>query len=61
MDIAAMSMDLASSRLQLAVNTSVTKKAMESAEITAEGLNKMLEAVERIQTAPSDCIIDVRA
>lgn len=59
MDIAAMSVSLASSRLGLAVGTSVTKKAMESAEINAEGLSKMIEAAKQIM--PDEHIIDVRA
>lgn len=59
MDIAAMSMNLATSRLQMEIGTSVTKKAMETAEINAEGLNKMIESMEAL--VPSDCLIDVRA
>lgn len=59
MDIAAMSMSLATNRLQMDVSTSVVKKAMESAEINAEGLVQMLEAAQ--QTLPSENIIDVRA
>lgn len=59
MDIAAMSMSLANSRLMMDVSTSVAKKAMESAEVSAEGINKMLEAVEHMM--PSEHIIDVRA
>lgn len=59
MDIAAMSMDLAISRLQMDVGTSVAKKVMDTAEINAEGLNKMIESVASL--VPSDCIIDVRA
>lgn len=60
MDIAAMSMSLANSRLMMDVSTAVTKKAMESAEISADGINKMLEAVEQ-QGAVGEHIIDVRA
>lgn len=60
MDIAAMSMSLASSRLAMDVSTSIAKKAMESAEVSAEGIDKMLEAVEQIMPS-SDHIIDVRA
>lgn len=59
MDIAALSMSMASSKLAVQVSTSVAKKAMESAEINAEGLNKMMEAVEQI--IPSDHIIDIKA
>lgn len=62
MDIAEMSMSLASSRLGMAVSTSIAKKAMDTVEMNAEGLNKMLEAVEQIeQVASSANIIDVRA
>lgn len=60
MDIAAMSMSLASSRLMMNVSTSVAKKAMESAEVSADGINKMLEAVEQMMPS-SENIIDVRA
>lgn len=60
MDIAAMSVSLASSRLMMNVSTSVAKKAMESAEVSADGINKMLEAVEQMMPS-SENIIDVRA
>lgn len=59
MDIAAMSMNLASIRFEMAASTSIAKKAMETVEVSAEGLDKMLEAVE--QMMPSGNIIDVRA
>lgn len=59
MDIAAMSMSLATSRLQMSVGTSMAKKAMETAEISMEGLEKMFETVEQVM--PSENIIDVRA
>lgn len=59
MDIAATSISLASLKLGMEVSTSVTKKAMESAEISMEAITKMLETVDQI--APSDSIIDVRA
>lgn len=63
MDIAAMSMSLASTKLAMSVSTSVAKKAMESAEVTAAGLNKMLEAVEQISPdiPIEQHIIDVKA
>ena len=60
MDIAAMSMSLANSRLAMNVSTSVAKKAMESAKISADGIDKMLEAVEQMMPS-SDHILDVRA
>ncbi len=59
MDVAATSMSLASLKLGLEVGASVTKKAMESAEVNMEGITEMLEAVD--QMIPSDSIIDVRA
>lgn len=59
MDIAAMSMSLATSRLSMEISTSITKKTMETAELNAEGLNKMFEAAEQI--IPGDNLIDVRA
>lgn len=59
MDVAATSMSLASLKLGLKVGASVTKKAMESAEVNMEGITEMLEAVD--QMIPSDSIIDVRA
>lgn len=62
MDIAEMSMSLASSRLGMAVSTSIAKKAMDTVEMNAEGLNKMLEAVEQIEQVVSSAnSIDVRA
>lgn len=63
MDIAAMSMSLASTKLAMSVSTSVAKKAMESAEVTAAGLNKMLETVEQISPdiPVEQHIIDVKA
>lgn len=63
MDIAAMSMSLSSAKLAMSVSTSVAKKAMESAEVTAAGLNKMLEAVEQISPdiPVEQHIIDVKA
>lgn len=52
MDIAAMSMDLASTRLQTSVGISLAKKVMETAEINAEGLTEMLEAVPNPASVP---------
>lgn len=60
MDIAAASMSLASLKLGMEVSTSVTKKAMESAETNTEAIVEMLEAVNQMNV-PSDNIIDVRA
>lgn len=60
MDIATASMSLASLKLGMEVSTSVTKKAMESAEMNAEAIVEMVEAVNQM-TVPSDNIIDVRA
>ncbi len=60
MDVAAASMSLANWKLGMAVGTSVTKKAMESAEMNAEALVEMLEVVDQIAVS-GDNIIDVRA
>lgn len=60
MDIAAASMSLANMKLGMAVSTSVTKKAMESAEMNAEAIVEMLEAVDQMSVS-GDNIIDVRA
>lgn len=59
MDIAAMSMDLANFKLGMEVGTSVSKKVMESAEVNAEVITEMIEAIN--QMVPSENIIDVRA
>lgn len=59
MDIAAMSMDMSSMRLQMDVGIAVAKKAMESSEINAAGLYKMIEAAQ--QQLPSEHLIDVKA
>lgn len=60
MDIAAASMSLANMKLGMAVGTSVTKKVMESAEMNAEAIVEMLEAVDQMAVS-ADNIIDVRA
>lgn len=59
MDIAAMSMSLADFKLGMQVGTSVSKKVMESAEVNAEVITEMLDAIN--QMVPSENIIDVRA
>ena len=59
MDIAATSMSLASFKLQLEVGTSVAKKVMDSAELNAEAITKMIDAVD--QMVQTENIIDVRA
>lgn len=59
MDIAAISMNLASTRLQLDVSTSVAKKVMESAEVNAQALTEMLEPVEQMMSG--EHIIDTYA
>jgi len=58
-DIAAMSMSLASSQLQMNVGLAVAKKTMETAETTAEGLLQMIEVAD--QAMPTGNIIDVKA
>ncbi len=59
MDIAATSMSLASFKIGMEVGASVTQKVMESAEINAQAITEMLEAID--QMVPSENIIDVRA
>lgn len=59
MDIAAMSMELASYKLGMEVGTSVSKKVMESAEVNAEVITEMIDAIEKM--TPSENLIDVRA
>lgn len=58
MDIAAMSMSLSSSKLQMQAGLAVTKKAMDVQEVVAGNMIDMLE-----QAAPpqSEHIIDVKA
>ena len=46
-DIAAMSMSLASNQLQRNVGMAVVKKAMETSEVAVEGLYKMIEEVDQ--------------
>ncbi len=58
-DIAAMSMSLASNQLQRNVGMAVVKKAMETSEVAVEGLYKMIEEVD--QAMPTGNIIDVKA
>ncbi len=58
-DIAAMSMSLASNQLQRNVGMAVVKKAMETNEVAVEGLYKMIEEVD--QAMPTGNIIDVKA
>ncbi len=43
MDIGAMSMDMSLARVQQSAGISVAKKAMDSQEVAAEGLLKMVE------------------
>lgn len=52
-------MSLASFKLQMEVGTSVAKKVMDTAELNAEAITKMIEAVD--QMVPTENIIDVRA
>lgn len=46
MDIAAMSIDLHNSNLQMNAGIAITKKAMDQAEVTAEGLMAMIPPVD---------------
>lgn len=43
MDIAAISMSLSSTKLQMGVGLSVAKKAMDQQQATADGLMKLIE------------------
>ncbi len=59
MDIAAMSMSLASSQLQMNIGLAMAKKTMETGEEMAEGLYQMMDAAA--QTVSNGHIIDVKA
>lgn len=61
MDIAATSMSLASLKLGMEVGVSVSKKVMESAEVNAEAITEMLEAIDQMAPSESTNLIDVRA
>ncbi|WP_077612125.1 YjfB family protein [Clostridium sp. Marseille-P2415] len=64
MDIAAMSMEMSSVRLQQSVGMSVIKKAMNSEEAEAAGLLEMADTALPQQQVPSDGvgqIMDARA
>jgi hypothetical protein len=61
MDIAATSMSLASLKIGLEVGASVSKKVMESAEVNAEAITEMLEAIDQMAPSESVNLIDVRA
>ena len=60
MDIAATSMSLASLKIGLEVGASVSKKVMESAEVNAEAITEMLEAIDQMAPSESVNLIDVR-
>ena len=61
MYIAATSMSLASLKIGLEVGASVSKKVMESAEVNAEAITEMLEAIDQMAPSESVNLIDVRA
>lgn len=61
MDIAATSMSPASLKIGLEVGASVSKKVMESAEVNAEAITEMLEAIDQMAPSESVNLIDVRA
>lgn len=61
MDIAATSMSLASLKIGLEVGASISKKVMESAEVNAEAITEMLEAIDQMAPSESVNLIDVRA
>ena len=56
MDIAAMSMELSSMKLQNNVGIAVAKKAMDQQEVQASGLMEMIQQA----APPSDHIIDIK-
>ena len=59
MDIAAMSMNLATSQLQRNLGLAVVKKAMETSELAAQELYQMIEKAD--QALPSEHLISVKA
>ena len=63
MDIAAMSMQLSSARIQQSVGISVAKKAMDSQETQASGLAEMMDtaASAQIPASAQGQIVDVEA
>lgn len=56
MDIAAMSMNLSSTSLQMGVGISMAKKAMDQQQTAAHGLMKLLETA----VPPSDHKLDIK-
>jgi maleate cis-trans isomerase len=63
MDIGAMSMEMSLARVQQSAGISVAKKAMDSQEVAAEGLLKMVETAI-LRQAPADGIgqiVDTKA
>lgn len=56
MDIAAISMSLSSTKLQMGVGLSVAKKAMDQQQVAADGLMKLIEV-----SVPQEAhIIDIK-
>lgn len=58
MDIAAVSMNMSSAKLQMNVGIAMTKKVMEQQAVEANGLLKMMEAVPAADIGQN---IDVKA
>lgn len=56
MDIAAVSMQMSSTQLQMSAGISVAKKAMDQQETEAAGLIEMLKTA----VPPSDHVIDIK-
>ena len=56
MDIAALSMDLSSTQIQMSAGISVAKKAMDQQETAAAGLIEMMKTA----VPPSEHIIDIK-
>lgn len=56
MDIAAISMQMSNTQLQMSVGVSVAKKTMDQQEIAAAGLINMLKTA----APPTDHLIDIK-
>ena len=63
MDIGAMSMEMSLARVQQSAGISVAKKAMDSQEVAAEGLLKMVETAlhEQVPGNGIGLFVDTRA
>ncbi|WP_313580492.1 YjfB family protein [Lacrimispora sp.] len=63
MDIGAMSMEMSLARVKQSAGISVAKKAMDSQEVAAEGLLKMVETAlpQQVQGDGIGQVVDTRA